>query len=153
MPPSSLQSRLSKLPVGAQLIVLIDDSAPIRFALGELLSKSGYGVVDAANGHDGLAIIDELAQLNRAPAAVIADLVMDDLPGYDVIKRAKRAFPRMPVIAISGGTRNVPPDLPLDLAKRSGADLCLSKPFGNDEFLDNIGRLIANATRDTRAGA
>jgi CheY-like chemotaxis protein len=77
---------------------------------------------------------------------------MDDLPGYEVIKHAKLTFPAVPVIAISGGTRNVPSDLPLDLAKRSGADLCLSKPFTNDELLAGLRTLIGKPTRDHSTG-
>ena len=150
MPSSTLRQHLSQLPVEARIIVLVDDSEPIRFALGELLTQSGYGVVATASGREALEVIGELAQASRPPAAVVADLVMDDMPGYDVIKHAKRTFPAMPVIAISGGTRNVPADLPLDLAKRSGADVCLSKPFGNDEFLEHLGSLIA---KFSRAGA
>ena len=50
--------------------------------------------------------------------------------------------PAVPVIAISGGTPSVPPDLSLDLAQRSGADLSLRKPFPNDTLLDNLQRLI-----------
>ena len=148
--PSSVHVRLATFPAGAQFIVLVDDSEPIRFALGELLTQSGYGVLAAASGREALEVIGELARASRPPAAVVADLVMDDLPGYDIIKHAKQVFPAMPVIAISGGTRNVPSDLPLDLARRSGADVCLSKPFGNDEFLDHLGSLIA---KFARAGA
>lgn len=150
---SSLQARLSQIAAGAQLIVLVDDSAPIRFALGELLSSAGYAVLPATNGRESLEVLNDLAALGRTPAAVVADLVMDDLPGYDVIKHAKRTFPAVPVIAISGGTRNVPSDLPLDLAKRSGADLCLSKPFTNDEFLAGLRTLTGKSTRDHRAGS
>ncbi|MBV8537160.1 MAG: response regulator [Alphaproteobacteria bacterium] len=132
---------------------MVDDSAPIRFALGELLGSSGYAVLTATNGGESLQVLDELARMGRPPEAVVADLVMDDLPGYDVIKHAKRTFPAVPVIAISGGTRNVPSDLPLDLARRSGADLCLSKPFSNDEFIAGLRTLIGKSTRGRSTGA
>jgi CheY-like chemotaxis protein len=153
MSSSGLHARLAQLPAAAQLIVLVDDSAAIRFALGELLSGAGYAVLTATSGAESLQLLDELARLSRPPEAVVADLVMDDLPGYDVIKHAKRTFPAVPVIAISGGTRNVPSDLPLDLARRSGADLCLSKPFTNDEFLAGLRTLIGKSIRDRSARA
>jgi CheY-like chemotaxis protein len=153
MSPPPLQTRLTTIPRGAQLIVLVDDSAPIRFALGELLTRCGYGVLAAQSGREAIEVLDGLAGLGCPPAAVVADLVMDDLPGYDVIKHAKRTFPASPVIAISGGTRNVPSDLPLELAKRSGADLCLSKPFANDEFLAGLQTLIGQSARNDRTGS
>jgi len=153
MSSSSLHARLSQLAAGAQLVVLVDDSAAIRFALGELLTASGYAVLTATSGGESLQLLDELARLGRPPEAVVADLVMDDLPGYDVIKHAKRTFPAVPVIAISGGTRNVPSDLPLDLARRSGADLCLGKPFTNDEFLAGLRTLIGKSIHGLSARA
>src|SRR5271170_6636517 len=117
------------------MILLVDDSEQIRFALTELLQASGYPVVLAADGRAGLKALSDMGQSGAAPAAVITDLVLDDVPGYDVIFEAKRRFPGCPVIAISGGTLNVGPELPLDLAKRRGADACLRKPFSNGDFL------------------
>ncbi len=124
------------------LVLLVDDSEPIRFAFGELLSAAGFTVMAAADGRKGIAALADLARAGTPPAAVIADLVMDDVPGYDVIQDAKRRFPECPVIAISGGTPNIDPELPLDLAKRRGADVCLRKPFSNDELLTVLNRQI-----------
>lgn len=128
---------------GNKLIVLVDDSEPIRFALGELLSASGYAVIGLESGDDGVKALADLAAAGRRPDAVVADLVMNGTPGYDVIVEAKRRFPGCPVIAISGGTPNVEPDLPLELAKRRGADVCLRKPFDNDEFLSALARVTS----------
>jgi DNA-binding response OmpR family regulator len=124
------------------LVLLVDDSEPIRFAFGELLGMAGFTVMTASDGRNGIDTLADLARAGTPPAAVIADLVMDDVPGYDVILEAKRRFPDCPVIAISGGTPNVDPELPLDLAKRRGADVCLRKPFGNDELLAVLKRHI-----------
>ncbi len=125
------------------LIVLVDDSEPIRFALTELLSSSGYSILGLESGEQGVKALAELAAAGRRPAAVVADLVMNGTPGYDVIVEAKRRFPDCPVIAISGGSPNVEPDLPLELAKRRGADVCLRKPFGNDEFLSALAQVTS----------
>jgi CheY-like chemotaxis protein len=138
------------VPDNSQFVVLVDDSEPIRFALGELLTIAGYTVMAAENGRQAIGLLDGLARANRQPDAVIADLVMDELTGYDVIKHAKRTFPTVPVIAISGGTPSVPPDLSLDLAQRSGADLSLRKPFPNDTLLDNLQRLIDQSREGRR---
>jgi CheY-like chemotaxis protein len=122
----------------SNLLVLIDDSEHIRFALSELLESAGYAVRALSGGQEAIVALIDLAAANRVPAAVVVDLVMDSVSGYDVIAVVKRHFPRCPVIAISGGTPNVDPDLPLDLAKRRGADICLRKPFGNAELLSAL---------------
>lgn len=140
MPARAPENGIVKL--ANSVILLVDDSEQIRFAVSELLQASGYSVVTAADGRTGIKALADMAQSGTPPAAVIADLVMDDVPGYDVIMESKRRFPDCPVIAISGGTPNVGPELPLDLARHRGADACLRKPFGNDEFLAALHRLI-----------
>lgn len=122
----------------SNLLVLIDDSDQIKFALGELLESAGYAIRALSGGQAAIAALIRLADANRIPAAVVVDLVMDDVSGYDVIAVVKRHLPGCPVIAISGGTPNVDPDLPLDLAKRRGADICLRKPFGTAELLSAL---------------
>ena len=122
----------------SNLLVLIDDSEQIRFALGELLESAGYAIRTLSGGQEAITALIDLADANSVPAAIVVDLVMDNVSGYDVIAVVKRHFPRCPVIAISGGTPNVDPDLPLDLAKRRGADICLRKPFGNAELLSAL---------------
>jgi len=117
----------------------------IRFALGEVLGQAGYTVLVAEDGARGIRVLDILAEFGREPDLTIADLVMDSVSGYEVIKHAKLRFPARPVIAISGGTRSMPPDLPLELAKRTGADASLQKPVSNDELLRTIRALIAAA--------
>lgn len=124
------------------LVLLVDDSEPIRFALAEILSASGYSVIAAADGRRALTTLADMADSGTRPDLLIADLVMDDVSGYDVILESKRRFPDCPVIAISGGSPNVDPELPLDLAQMRGADRCLRKPFGNDVLLEAVGSLV-----------
>ncbi|HXZ00625.1 MAG TPA: response regulator [Stellaceae bacterium] len=125
-----------------KLLIVVDDSEQIRFALSELLASSGYSVMAFPGGLESIAALTDLAKRGIAPAAAVIDLVMDDILGYEVIAAAKKLFPACPVIAISGGTPNVDPELPLDLAGRRGADVCLRKPFGNAELMLALGSAI-----------
>jgi CheY-like chemotaxis protein len=135
-----------------QPIVVIDDSAAILYALDELLGAAGYPAMTVGGGVEALAAIDRLSAAAQPPALFVVDLVMDDVNGFDVILRARTYFPATPVLAMSGGTRSVAPDLSLELARQSGADECLQKPFGNDEFLSAVRRLssAAHAARPER---
>jgi CheY-like chemotaxis protein len=127
------------------LIVLVDDAEGVRFALTELLENNGFRVMALAGGQQALKWLTDLADGER-PAAFVIDLVMDDVNGFEVLTAAKTALPSIPILAISGGTRNLAPDLPLELAEQTGADACLhaclQKPFANEAFLETVRTLI-----------
>jgi CheY-like chemotaxis protein len=127
------------------LIVLVDDAEGIRFALSELLENNGFRVMALAGGQQALTWLTELGG-GECPAAIVIDLVMDDVNGFEVLTAAKASLPAVPVLAISGGTRNLSPDLPLELASQTGADACLQKPFANDTFLEMVNTLIRQAS-------
>jgi CheY-like chemotaxis protein len=125
------------------LIALVDDAEGVRFALGELLRSDGFEVALGEGGRQGVEMLQAAARSGQVPAVLVVDLVMDDVNGFDVITEAKRLLPNLPILAISGGTRNVMPDLPLELAAATGAAACLQKPFNNDDFLAAVRRLVA----------
>ncbi len=134
------------------LVVLVDDAEGVRFALSELLENNGFRVIALAGGRQAVTWLTELGDGER-PAAFVIDLVMDDLNGFEVLTATKAALPEVPVLAISGGTRNLAPDLPLELAGQTGADACLQKPFANETFLDTVRTLITGAAGAQRKPA
>jgi DNA-binding response OmpR family regulator len=133
-----------------QPIVIIDDSPMIRFALSELLEAAGHPALAIDGGSQGIETIQRLSLANQTPLLFVVDLVMDDANGFEVIGKARACFPTIPILAISGGTRSISPDLSLELARQSGADACLQKPFANDEFLAVVRRLSAMSGAATR---
>jgi CheY-like chemotaxis protein len=122
-------------------VVLIDDSDGVRYALGELLRSAGHSVTMAANGKSGIELLLDLATNHTPIDLLVVDLVMDEVTGYDVMAKARELLPTVPILAISGGTRNLAPDLPLELAAQTGAAACLQKPFSNEAFLGVVQRL------------
>jgi CheY-like chemotaxis protein len=126
-----------------ELIVLVDDAEAVRFALGELLENEGFRVAALADGRQALTWLTDTGR-KETPALLVIDLVMEDVTGFDVLTQAKVALPDVPVLVISGGTRNLTPDLPLELAGQTGADACLQKPFSNEVFLETVRRLIGS---------
>jgi len=77
-------------------ILIIEDDAIMREALAEWLQAAGYGVRKAGDGSAGLAAL-KLA----APALVVTDIHIPGMNGARVIAELKRAYPEIPVIAIS----------------------------------------------------
>jgi signal transduction histidine kinase len=77
---------------------VVDDEAPNRLLLRELLEPHGYAVVEATNGEDGLA----LAQTAR-PDVILLDVMMPKFDGFEVCRRLKSApqTGAMPVLIVT----------------------------------------------------
>jgi GAF domain-containing protein/DNA-binding response OmpR family regulator len=74
------------LEPGAQerLILVVDDDATVRELVQRHLERSGFGVVTAGGGQEGLRLVRELR-----PAAVTLDIMMPDLDGWTVLAAIK----------------------------------------------------------------
>lgn len=94
-------------------ILVIDDEEPMRGYLRIVLEKEGYIVLDASDGHEGLAVCK-----SEQPDLVITDLVMPNKGGLETIRDLKRDFPRIRIIAISGFGN----DHEMQAARSLGAD-------------------------------
>ena len=104
-------------------ILIIDDEAPIRSMLKDILEDEGYEVVEAENGEVGIS------QYRNDPTdVVITDIVMPDKEGIATIRELKKEFPDIKIIAMSGGGRG-------------GADdyLLMAEAFG--EYLEIVYQL------------
>ncbi|MBI1369284.1 MAG: response regulator [Planctomycetes bacterium] len=80
-------------------ILLIDDDERLVAALRLRLEESGFAVAAAADGASGLA-----AAAEHRPGAIVLDLHLPDLDGYDVCRRlaADVSLASIPVIVLSG---------------------------------------------------
>ena len=117
-------------------ILLIDDMVSVRAAIKSILVREGHDVVEAEDGQQGISI----AQKNSLDL-VITDIMMPVSDGVDVILTLKNHFKSLPVIAMSGGSSQIPADAALMVA-REKADVCLTKPFENEELLQALDRLL-----------
>ena len=104
-------------------ILVVDDNADMRASLSQLLALLGYEVETAADGNQAIA-----AQRERAFGTVITDLFMAGKEGMETIAAFKREWPRVRVIAMSGGGERAKNDY-LKAATQIGADATLQKPF------------------------
>jgi DNA-binding response OmpR family regulator len=118
------------------LILVIDDDDQIRDMLREMLERAGYEVVLAADGDEGLRLFRE-----RRADLVITDVVMPNKEGIEMIMELRVEFPKVKIIAISGGGR-LGPETYLDLAEGFGAMRVFSKPFRLNELLAAVRELL-----------
>ncbi len=126
--------KASKRPI---TILWIDDDRLLLGACLPTLERHGYRVLIATDGADGIATAKQ-----ERPDAVLLDVVMPTMTGYDVCQqlRADPALSEVPIILLtaledSGVGR---------MGEKAGATTTLCKPFGPDyivEFLDKtLGR-------------
>jgi CheY-like chemotaxis protein len=81
-----------------RLILVVDDDATVRELVQRHLERSGFAVVTAGSGHEGLRLVRELR-----PAAVTLDIMMPDLDGWTVLAAIKGdpALAAIPVVLMS----------------------------------------------------
>jgi CheY-like chemotaxis protein len=112
--------------------VLVADPDPETSALlARQLEWSGYDVSTVYNGRDALDVIGRLR-----PAAVVLEVTMDVLTGYEVVRQL-REDPRnhkLPVIMISARAGK----LDRDFAFTVGADDYVKKPFRSSELVAHV---------------
>ena len=101
-------------------VLVIDDDPDMRQVLSDFLQRSGYRVVEAANGREGI-----FAAESEPIDAVILDKEMPGMNGLDVLSFFRHRCPRLPIIFITafGGRDDE------DESRRRGAWLYLEKPF------------------------
>lgn len=81
-------------------VLVVDDDANLRLTLGLLLRARGFDVEQAASGEEALARLSA-----GAFDAVVSDVRMGALSGIDLASRAKRRWPHLRVVLMSGFCR------------------------------------------------
>ena len=113
---------------GGITILVIDDSATVRGAVGGYLRDAGYQVVLAEDGFDALAKIGDCR-----PQLIVCDILMPRLDGYRTcaLVRASAVFRATPVLMLSSKEGL------FDRARGSlaGASACLAKPLARETLL------------------
>jgi two-component system response regulator MprA len=121
-------------------ILVVDDEPAVREAVDRALRVAGYDTELAA---DGVEALDVLA--DGAPDALVLDVLMPRLDGFEVCRRLRAAGDRTPVLVLTA--RDAVPDRVRGLD--AGADDYLVKPFALEELLARLRALL----RRTAAGA
>ncbi len=115
-------------PTNAKILV-IDDEAGIRESLEVLLSLEGYSPRMAADGEEGLRMLE-----HDTFDLVLLDLALPRCSGLELLPEIKEQHPDLPVIMITayGSVDNVVE------AIRAGAENFIQKPWDNEKLLADI---------------
>jgi CheY-like chemotaxis protein len=111
-------------------ILVIEDDEDIRQMICDILDDEGHQTLQAANGVEGIDVLRRYPEIG----IIITDLLMPEKEGIETITEIRKDFPRIRILAISGGGICMPENY-LNLAKAMGANATLSKPFGRRELL------------------
>lgn len=115
-------------------ILVVDDEITIIDLIETLLSSEGFEITSAANGEEGLRMVDA-----RVPDLIITDISMPDMEGVEFISRLRKNGVRVPIIAMSGNAVGMGF---LKATKLFGAAETLLKPFSSYDLRSAVKRSL-----------
>jgi two-component system response regulator PhoP len=117
-------------------LLLVEDEAPLREALGAQLRDAGFVVDAAADGEEGLHY-----GLDYPVDLAIIDLGLPRLPGMTVIERLRAAGKAYPILILTARDRWQDKVAGL----QAGADDYVTKPFHTEEIVARVQALLRRA--------
>ncbi len=119
-------------------ILYVDDTEEQRYAMCRILEREGYRAIQAATGQAALA------QLDPELLAIILDVKLPDMSGYEVCRRIKQhpVYGSIPVIQVSASFAD--PDRRA-VGLSGGADAYIAQPVHPQELLNLVGSLVRSS--------
>jgi CheY-like chemotaxis protein/CRP-like cAMP-binding protein len=114
-----------------QTILIIDDIQDVRENIGELLELSGYHVLQASEGYEGIRKAKQ-----HQPDLILCDIMMPGMDGYGVAEILARQEETNHIPLIYLTAKAEPSDFKKGLQK--GATDYITKPFESDELIKSI---------------
>jgi HAMP domain-containing protein/signal transduction histidine kinase/DNA-binding response OmpR family regulator len=132
--PREKQSMLQRLHGSAEIlrgrkVLVVDDDARNIFALTSVLENQDMEVISATNGAGAI----EIVQSNPDLSAVLMDIMMPDMDGYETMReiRHQPEFRTLPIIALTAKAMKGDREKCLD----AGASDYIAKPVNTDQLL------------------
>ena len=118
-------------------ILVVDDQEDLRGVLRDLLTGSGYTVIEAADGEAGVA----KAKSDR-PDLILMDIQMPVIDGYEATRRIKvdPNLKAIPIVAVSSFAMKGDEEK----ARAAGCDHYVTKPYSPMQLLRLIRGLLGD---------
>ncbi len=132
--------KFSSVPA-VKTILLVEDSDPAIIQMKDILHESGYTVLAAHNGSEALEIIE-----NTIPDAMILDLMMPGMDGFQVLKTLREAdrTANIPVLILTA--KHITKD-DLSTLKRNNVHQLIQKGDVNrSDLLQAVAEMVAPKT-------
>ena len=119
-------------PANRPAVLLVDDDAEICQFLSTLLDLEGFEPRATTRPEEALDLLGEVE-------AVLIDLAMPDLDGFELCRRIRAAGFAKPIVIVPARPGA---DLPAKAAA-AGADEFIRKPFDNGDLVQRVRRHVA----------
>ena len=119
--------------MSGKLLLLVDDDQAVVDGLALILSLEGFRVHSLTRGRPVLGTVSSIE-----PDVVIMDVTLPDSDGVTIARELRRAWPRLPIILMSGL------DIPRIVEHVADEGIhVLQKPFEISDLVDLVRRLTA----------
>lgn len=116
-------------------ILVVDDEPDILKTIKMSLQMEGFKVLEATNGMTALKKTKK-----ERPALIVLDIMLPKMNGFKLCKMIKfdEKYKDIPIIILTAKAQ----EKDKKLAKKSGAEVFLTKPFESEELIKNINDLL-----------
>jgi DNA-binding response OmpR family regulator len=123
------------MPMSMQKVLVVDDSFTELAMIATPLRNSGFDVVTAVDGDEAMEKV-----FRERPQCIVLDVVLPKQNGFQLCRKLKSldASRNIPIILLSN--KSTPLDKSWGL--RQGADMYMTKPFSEEELVNNVRRLL-----------
>ena len=122
----------------APTVLVLDDQASVRHMIRRVLESGGLRVIEAADGEEGLALLENL---DPPPDVVLTDIAMPKIDGLTVYHALSARYRSIRVLGMSG---SVPLEAQDGHSDRRRLRI-LPKPITNEGLLWEVRALCAQA--------
>ena len=120
---------------GGEVVLVIDDDPTIRMLVGEVLTESGYAVIEAPDGPAGLKVLDSNARIDL----LITDVGLPGgMNGRQVADAARVKRPDLKILFITGYAENAV----IGQTRLANGMFVMTKPFQMDMLAHRIREII-----------
>lgn len=113
-----------------ETILLVEDEAPVRRLLARSLTRAGYSVHEAADGHAALALFDAHGD---SIDMVLTDMLMPGMGGAELSRHLRARRPGVKLLCVSGYPGTLDDDFVIDF---------LAKPFTREDLLTKVREVL-----------
>ncbi len=137
-----------RLLLRGRSVLVVDADEQVRAAAHALLERHGCVVETARDGAEAVSMVR--ASRDGGYDAIIADIRLPDMSGYQLLLRLQALIDPVPLILMTGFGYD--PGHSIVKARQAGVDLVLFKPFRVDQLLDTVERCLASGPATSTSG-
>jgi CheY-like chemotaxis protein len=118
------------------VILLVEDDVLVAFLVEEMLSSNGYEVVLASDGSEAIELLE---QEHHRLSALVTDIRLPAIDGWEIAAKARRLVPQLPVVyqtadsAVQWKDKGVP------------GSIMLQKPFNERQLIASLKHTTSGA--------